>query len=70
MSGGVYYTKRDEEYPVFHFLEDCRAGVLITEEDRRTALEDRTICVDCVEMIVERLAKRTVIEALRLDRQS
>jgi hypothetical protein len=44
----VYYSKVDEEQPVFHVFLGCAEGSKIDIEDRVEKLKKRAICQDCL----------------------
>ena len=47
---GVYYTKNEEEHPVFHVWSNCPTGSQILDKDRERALLTRDYCRDCSAM--------------------
>ena len=44
----VYYTKQDEENPVFHVFLGCSEGSKIAIEDRVEKVKKRAICRECL----------------------
>jgi hypothetical protein len=44
----VYYSKLDEEEPVFHVFLGCSEGSKIAKEDRVEKVRKRTICHECL----------------------
>jgi hypothetical protein len=44
----VYYSKADEEQPVFHVFLGCSDGSKIGMENRVEKLKKRAICKECL----------------------
>jgi hypothetical protein len=44
----VYYSKNDEDEPVFHVFRGCPEGSAIKPKDRVEKLKKRSICPDCL----------------------
>jgi len=44
----VYYSKRDEDEPVFHVFLGCPDGSTIARDDRVEKLRKRAICRHCL----------------------
>jgi hypothetical protein len=44
----VYYSKKDEEDPVFHVFLGCPEGSKIDQADRVEKLKKRAVCQDCL----------------------
>lgn len=47
---GVYYTKTEENHPVYHLYSNCSEGEKIEEKNKATALKDRQLCEECGRM--------------------
>lgn len=46
----VYYTKNEEEHPVFHLYSNCSEGEKIEEKNKEIALRGRSCCEVCARM--------------------
>ncbi len=44
----VYYSKKDEEDPVFHVFLGCPEGSKIDSADRVEKLKKRAVCQECL----------------------
>jgi hypothetical protein len=44
----VYYSKHEEEQPVFHVFLGCGEGSKIAVEDRIEKVKKRAICQECL----------------------
>jgi hypothetical protein len=44
----VYYSKVDEEEPVFHVFLGCPEGSKIEKEDRVEKVKKRSVCQECL----------------------
>jgi hypothetical protein len=44
----VYYSKHEEEQPVFHVFLGCAEGSKIAAEDRIEKVKKRAICKECL----------------------
>jgi hypothetical protein len=44
----VYYSKNDEDDPVFHVFLGCSEGSKIDQADRVEKLKKRAICQECL----------------------
>ena len=47
----VYYSKVDEEEPVFHVFLGCAEGSKIAKADRVEKLRKRAVCKDCLTLM-------------------
>lgn len=45
---GVYYTKTEEEHPVFHTSLACSEGNKIDDKNREWAVLTRDQCKECI----------------------
>ena len=47
---GVYYSKADEDHPVFHVYATCSEGEKIEPDNRKWELIERRLCEACAQM--------------------
>ena len=49
----VYYSKTEEEHPVFHLWMKCPEGEKIDPKNQEWALFGRSLCEECAHMVAE-----------------